>query len=289
MKDRRAVATQTISVHAPRGTKADDVAARARSIELEGLTVHDAVRHGHKLKAGHLVGNRFTIVVRDLPRRQLPNVACALDRVGREEVPNAFGGQRFGAAGDNATRALAWLRGTERGPRDRKVLRLLWSSLQSAIFNAVLDERVCDGTWATPLVGDLLKLRTSGGLFVCSDVQTDRERARLGEVSPTGPIFGVQMRSPEGAAAGLERRIASEILGEGTDLARTRPLGEGSRRALRTWVQDLRHEVMDETQESDGIQRGDVDRGNEPACMRVYFDATEGGLRDHRSRLRPRR
>jgi len=142
--------------------------------------------------------------------------------------------------------------------------RLLWSSLQSAVFNAVLEARVADGTWATALEGDLLKLRTSGGLFLCSDVQADRERAQAGEVSATGPMIGARMRSPEGAPADLEKRIAASTLGEGFDLAATRRLGEGTRRPLRMWVQDLRWE------------RTEDDPGHRAACVRVYFVLPKG-------------
>jgi tRNA pseudouridine13 synthase len=142
--------------------------------------------------------------------------------------------------------------------------RLLWSALQSAVFNSVLDARAADGTWATALEGDLLKLRSSGGLFLCANVQTDRARAVTGEVSPTGPIVGVDMRWPEGSPAVLERRICSEMLGDGFELGRTRRLGVGTRRALRVWVQDLRWEV-------DG-----GDPGNAATCIRVYFVLPKG-------------
>jgi tRNA pseudouridine13 synthase len=142
--------------------------------------------------------------------------------------------------------------------------RLLWSSLQSAIFNAVLDARVADGTWTTPLEGDLLKLRSSGGLFLCSDVQTDRQRAVEGEVSPTGPLVGARMRWPEGVPAELERKIAATTLGEDFDLTSTRRLGEGTRRPLRMWVQDLRWETIVE------------EPGHRAACVRVYFVLPKG-------------
>jgi tRNA pseudouridine13 synthase len=243
MKDKRGVTTQTVSIHPPRGTTAAALAARARGLTLDGVVVLDATPHGNKLKPGHLVGNRFSIAVRGVAADRLDEVTAGLGELARQGFPNAFGAQRFGMRGDNAERALAWLQGRERGPRDPRMQRLLWSSLQSAVFNAVLDARVADGTWATPLLGDLLKLRDSGGLFVCSDVQADRERAATGEVSPTGPIAGARMRSPEGVPAVQERRAMDQILGESFDLARTRALGEGSRRPLRIWVRELRWRV----------------------------------------------
>lgn len=264
MKDRRAVTTQTISLHPPRGTTAASLAERVMTTSVEGIAVHDARPHGNKLKPGHLAGNRFTLAVRDVPAARLPEVERELADIGRRGVANAFGAQRFGREGDNATRARAWLRGDEPGPRDPRMQRLLWSSLQSEAFNAVLTARVNDGTWTTALEGDLLKLRSSGGLFVCTDVQTDRPRAEAGEVSPTGPIIGVGMSWPQGAPADLERSIIGETLGEGFDLDRTKRLGEGTRRALRVWVDELRWE----------IDRGQTDGPS--ACVRVYFVLPKG-------------
>jgi tRNA pseudouridine13 synthase len=268
MKDKRALATQTVSLLVPRGVDSKALAARARELKLDGIVVHDATPHDNKLKPGHLRGNRFAITVRGIDRERVAEVARALDRVSKTGVPNAFGTQRFGVGGDNATRALAWLRGEERGPRDPRAQRLLWSSLQSAVFNEVLDLRVRDGSWAIPLEGDLLKLHASGGLFVCTTVQLERERAERGEVSPTGPIIGARMRAPEGAPGELEGRVACEVLGDGFDLERTRRLGEGSRRALRMWVQDLRYEIVD----------GDANAvATSEAGIRVCFVLPKGG------------
>jgi tRNA pseudouridine13 synthase len=274
MKDKRAVATQTVSLKTPRGVSPVSLAERAGALHLPGIEVHEAKPHPHKLKPGHLAANRFAIALRGLAPDRAAEVTQALDRVAREGVPNAFGPQRYGRFGDNAARALAWLRGTEPGPRDRRMQRLLWSSLQSSVFDAVLKARVRDGSWAVPLEGDLLKLHSSraaggsprrdgGGLFVCADVQTDRARAARGELSPTGPIVGARMRWPEGTVRDLENAVAGEVLGADFDLARTRHLGEGSRRALRMWVDGLRHEV-------------DGKGGHGAPCLWVYFVLPKG-------------
>jgi tRNA pseudouridine13 synthase len=268
MKDKVAVTTQSISIQAPRGTSPDDLASRARSIALDGITVHDAKRHTNKLKPGHLVGNRFTIVVRGIDEARVGEATASLEKLAREGLPNAFGAQRFGRHGDNAEQAIAWLTGKSRGPRDPRARRFMWSALQSKVFNAVLDARVKDGTWATPLEGDLLKLRSSGGMFLCADVQADRARAATGEVSPTGPIIGVKMRPAEGAAGALEARVAAEILGESFDLAQTKKLGEGSRRVLRLWIEELRFDMNDGATTGKHKEQG--------ASLRVYFVLPKG-------------
>ena len=237
LKDKVAVTTQWISVPAFDGCE-----ERVGALALAGIEVLEQRRHGNKLKTGHLRGNRFVIVVRDLAAADVDRARAALDRIGREGVPNAFGAQRFGREQDTHERARAWLTGTERAPRDPRERRFQFSAFQSAIFNEVLDHRVATGTWNVPLLGDLLKKEDTGGLFVCTDVQLDRERAERGEVCPTGPIVGDRMRQPAADALELEQRIVAPRI-EGIDLHRARALGEGTRRALRLRVTELSHDL----------------------------------------------
>ncbi len=205
MKDKRAVTTQTASFEAPRGADPLEVSERARALAIAGISVLDAKPHGHKMRPGHLAGNRFAIAVRGVPAERTREVTSALDRLAAEGVPNAFGEQRYGRGKDNASRALAWLRGEQglaspmgapaspessRRPRDPRIRRLLWSSLQSSVFDAVLRARIDDGTWATPLEGDLLKLVRPGD---CSSVRTFRRTwsARPeAKCPPRGPSWG---------------------------------------------------------------------------------------------------
>jgi tRNA pseudouridine13 synthase len=268
MKDKVGITTQTISV--PLGRDPAALEARVSALALEGITIHEARRHTNKLRTGHLAGNRFTIVVRGLDEARIGEVMAVLDRVGREGAPNAYGSQRFGRERDNAERARAWLRGEWSGPRDGRQKRFLFSALQSAIFNDVLRRRVDDGTWLTPLEGDVLQKEDSGGLFLCADVQADRDRAARGEVSPTGPMVGIKMRAPTGAPLALETEVTTAWLGEGFDLASVRQLGEGTRRPLRTLVHELRVE----------IDRGSREEPSDPReqgpSVRVYFVLPKG-------------
>ena len=299
MKDKVAVTTQWVSVPAP--PKDPTIEERAKALTIDGIRVLDAKRHGNKLKTGHLKGNRFDILVRDVEDDAVPRILEAMDRFSKEGVPNLFGVQRFGKEGDNAQRALfplawrarlrfvplvvglgigmavvnarAWLTGKERAPGDPRLRRFHFSALQSAVFNAVLDARVADGTWNKAVLGDLLKKEDTGGIFVCTDVQADLERADRGEVCPTGPIVGARMRSAEGAIKELEERLAAPFL-EGVDLERARSLGEGTRRALRLRVTGC---SVAQVMNSKGVPGDDeTDNRKQPGSLRVQFVLPKG-------------
>jgi tRNA pseudouridine13 synthase len=268
LKDKIAITTQWISLPA-NDPSLDD---RVRALSLDGIEVLEAKRHGNKLRTGHLRGNRFTIAVH-LEERSA-NALAVLERIGREGVPNAFGAQRFGKFGDTAERGRAWLTGKERAPSDPRLRRFHFSAVQSEIFNAVLAVRVENGTWRTPLMGDLLKKEESGGMFVCTDVQLDRERADRGEVCPTGPIVGDRMRQPENEAFDLEQRIVLPLI-EGIDLKRARALGEGTRRPLVLRVTELSVAEVVKRAHSEGSASEPVG-SSEPCILTVRFVLPKG-------------
>jgi tRNA pseudouridine13 synthase len=245
MKDRHAVTTQTVSFALP---MARDAAIAASKIAIPGLDVLEAQRHDNKLKPGHLIGNRFTIVLRGVDPARLADARAALEEAGRVGVPNAFGPQRFGRDGDNPARALAWLAGKERGPRDRRDQRMLFSALQSLLFNDVLARRVAAGTWSSVLAGDVAKKHDSGGLFDVPlegpELDDAQARALACAITATGPMYGAKMRWPAGEPLVLERAVldASEL--DDARLEALRSLGEGTRRALRLEVKEM--QVSDE-------------------------------------------
>lgn len=271
LKDKAAVTTQWVSFL----VRDPEAEARVRELTLPGIEILAAKRHGNKLKTGHLRGNRFAIVVRGLPPGSFPSIQKLFAKIAEEGVPNAFGTQRFGRHGDTADVARTWLTGKARAPNNPRLRRFHFSALQSAIFNAVLDVRVQDGSWNAPLDGDLLKKEDTGGLFVCDDVVTDRARALRFEVSPTGPIVGEKMRQPERDAKALEDRITTPLL-EGIDLHRARSLGEGTRRALRLRVGEVSVEEWAESapKNADGPNhQGQAEQG---CACRVRFVLPKG-------------
>jgi tRNA pseudouridine13 synthase len=244
MKDRHAVTTQTASFAFP---MARDAAAAVAAVAVPGVEILAAARHDNKLKPGHLLGNRFTIALEGVPAGEVPGLTARLQEIGRVGVPNAFGPQRFGRDGDNPERALAWLAGRERGPRAPREQRMLFSSLQSLLYNRVLERREAAGTWAAVLPGDVAKKHDTGGLFtVPLDgplLDDARARAEAGTISATGPLFGARMRWPEGAPAALEREVLESISPGLGSFEAFRHLGDGTRRPLRLFVAEMTTEL----------------------------------------------
>ena len=231
LKDRHAVTTQWLSFLAARDP---DPAALA----ADGVRVLAISRHANKLRPGHARGNVFSIAVRDGDLARARACAAALAERG---LPNLFGPQRFGAAGDNAALGRALLLGADtpaarRAARDRFVRRLAISAYQSLLFNRWLAERMADGLFAAALAGDVLKKLDTGGLFTCEDPAVDGPRIARFEVSPAGPMFGHALRPAAGEAAAREARL---LAAEGialADFARGGGEAEGTRRAARLRV-----------------------------------------------------
>jgi tRNA pseudouridine13 synthase len=232
-KDKVAVTTQTVSFPLPIARGELDVSA----ISLPGIEVLEARRHDHKLKPGHLVGNRFSVSLRGIDEAAAERLAARLGAAAASGVPNAYGPQRYGSGGDNPERALAWLRGQERGPRDKREQRFLFSSLQSHLFDRVLAERVAAASHLTVLAGDLAKKSDTGGMFLVPDEPAEladaQGRAARLELSATGPMFGASMRWPEGVPGEIERRVLEAGFGDEKRLKELAHLGEGTRRVLR--------------------------------------------------------
>jgi tRNA pseudouridine13 synthase len=225
MKDRRAVTTQWASFE---GGEPD----RALALSLDGIRILEAAPHPHKLRTGHLKGNRFELRIRGATP-DLGLVRAVLARLSEVGCPNYFGAQRFGYEGKNVDRALRWIVGGGKPPRKRFERKLLVSSLQAALFNTVLGKRVEEGLLARWVEGDLLKKVDTGGMFIAENRDEEQGRLDRFEVSPTGPMFGAKMRWPAGEALAREESVLS---GAGLDrehLGSFRKAGEGTRRVLR--------------------------------------------------------
>jgi tRNA pseudouridine13 synthase len=223
LKDRQAVTRQAFTVPLK-----DE--GGLPELGLPGVRVLRTERTERKLRTGQLRGNAFRIRLRDVraPEAALP----VLERLGRLGLPNYFGAQRFGRAGDNAARGRALLLGQRLPGRvDRMQRRLYLSAYQALLFNRALAARLQSGLYGRALQGDVLRRADSGGLFVCEDAEVDQPRVDRLEVSPTGPLFGWKVKPlPTGVVAEREAQLlALEGLPEGA-LRSGRGETEGARR-----------------------------------------------------------
>lgn len=231
LKDTLAVTRQLVSVPAR-------CEAALGRVDRDGIRVLSARRHGHKLRAGHLTGNRFRIVMRETLPGALERAQAIAARLADEGMPNFYGPQRFGRDGATLRQGLATLRGEAR-PRRGMLLRLSLSAVQSALFNAYLADRLERGALGRVDRGDVLLVADCGGPFVVADPDLERERLARREVVLSGPMFGPKMRMPSGEPAARERAL---LMRAGLSLAQIQAFGKllpGTRRPLLVWPEAL--------------------------------------------------
>ncbi len=258
LKDRHARTTQWISVPA-------HVGSRLPGFRHPAIRLGPAQPHSHKLRRGHLCGNLFRIVVRDLDVELARVQASAtLEQLGRLGLRNYYGEQRFGQGGRNLAAGLALIAG--RGPRARKA-DLIVSAGQAGLFNLVLAERIDRGLLDRVLLGDLLHKR-SGGMFESTDPTLDQARLDAGELDITGPIYGSKLRwpSPGSPALALEHEVLALVGIRVDKLERLGRAAPGTRRALKVWPERVEIEPEPEPALPDqGLSAGLVLRFALPA------------------------
>ena len=244
LKDRRAVTRQYVSVPA----KCEPLIGE---LDAPDLRVLSATRHRNKLRTGHLRGNRFEILVRDVTSDALPRALAIADVIRDRGFPNYYGEQRFGIDDETVTLGFDLLAGRKQ-PRDipakrrRFLLRLALSAVQSRLFNDVLAERIADRRLHRIEVGDVMQVVASGGCFVVEDVEAEQARFDRQETVVTGPMFGVQMKPPAGAPLEREEAVLARHGITAGMLAEYRKLIPGARRAQVIWPEGLEIEAVEE-------------------------------------------
>jgi tRNA pseudouridine13 synthase len=231
LKDRDAVAEQAFTVPARSAVGTSWV-----GVTGDGFEVLTAERIRRKLKRGALKGNDFVLVLREFAG-DTAVLEQRLQILAADGVPNYFGPQRFGRGGQNIKAALAWFGGE--GPAPERAERgFALSAARSAIFNAVLAERVHAATWNRLLDGDVVNLNGSGSFFPVQTVDdTLRERCSQLDVHPTGPMWHGDSLISAGPIAELEASVARrhQALADGLSKAGLEP----ERRPLRVPVREL--------------------------------------------------
>jgi tRNA pseudouridine13 synthase len=197
LKDRHAVTRQMVSVPLR-------VEAQLDRLNGDGMKLLKVSRHSNKLRPGHLHGNRFRILVRDVVAEAAQRLGPLLERIGRQGFPNYYGPQRFGREGETLKMGLALLRGETTKRLSPFLRKLALSAAQSGLFNHYLAQRLSDGLLHRILAGDVMSKRPFGGLFVVDDIAREQERFDSAETVHTGPIFGRKTFPASGEAAARE-------------------------------------------------------------------------------------
>ncbi|MCS7193865.1 MAG: tRNA pseudouridine(13) synthase TruD [Meiothermus sp.] len=197
--------------------------------ELPGLRLLHWARHPHKLRVGHLKGNRFRILIRGATAPDsAERVRAVLSRLAQQGVPNYYGPQRFGLGGLNPQKGYALAtRGKAHTPP--WLGRFLLASLQSLLFNDWLALRMKLGLFDRVVEGDVAKKHDTGGEFWVEDAGAENPRAQRFEISATGALFGRKYREARGAARALEDQVLEKYGLTRQHFARRR----GDRRPIR--------------------------------------------------------
>lgn len=199
LKDRRAVATQWLSVHVQKEAP-DWSEYRDPDIRIE-----EVARHHRKLQVGSLRSNRFRITLREVGGDR-GAIDERLRRIAAAGVPNYFGAQRFGHAGSNLEAADSLLAGPVRRRLPYRS-RLALSAARAFLFNQVLGTRVRLDAWHRAMSGDVLMLDGSRSVFHVPGMPDAEIEARIAEcdLHPTAPLWGRQGLCATDAAGELEQ------------------------------------------------------------------------------------
>lgn len=236
LKDRHAVTRQMLSAPIRAETNLNQLTG-------DGITLLTVNRHVNKLRPGHLRGNRFKVVLRNvLIDESGEKLTCLVERIKRIGLPNFFGEQRFGKGGETLSLGRALLRGEDGAPRNRPspfLRKLALSAVQSALFNRYLAQRIADGLLRQVLPGDVMAKWPFGGLFVAENVACEQERFDARETVTAGPIFGKKTFPAKDEAAAREQSVLTAA-GLNADLFRRfGKLLSGTRRHNLIYVDDL--------------------------------------------------
>lgn len=201
LKDRHAVTRQWFSVQLPATREVDWTGLQSSEYQV----LHP-LRVGRKLRRGTHQANEFNIRLREVTEPAA--LEQRLDLVAAQGVPNYYGEQRFGHAGQNLDKAAAMFAGKR--IKDRNLRSMLLSSARSYLFNSVVSARIQRGLEQRLLLGDVLMLQGSNSFFVFDDeTQRAQTEARIlaADVGFSAPLWGRGEMLSTAQAAAFESEV----------------------------------------------------------------------------------
>jgi len=236
LKDRHAVTRQYVSV--PATTE-----GRLSLLDGDGIRVLRSSRHVNKLRAGHLRGNRFRLLVRDADRSRGDDLNAIVERIRSHGLVNYYGEQRFGVGGDTSNIGMLMLRQEPLPRRPSAFLRkLALSAVQSWLFNAYLARRFTEGLLRTVIPGEVMAKWPVGGMFNVEDIEAEQPRLESREIVPAGPMFGRKMFAACGEAAEREAAVLRDANLTIEQFGGFGKLLQGTRRHALIYIDDLSSE-----------------------------------------------
>ena len=202
LKDRQALATQWLSIHAP-----GEVIEGIGELSGTGWRVIEHNRHNKKLRPGFLSGNHFMIRLKEVS--DVADFEQRIAKIRQTGVPNYFGLQRFGRDGGNLVKANEVLTQGRR-VKDRFLMGMYYSAARSWIFNQILALRVTSQNWNTPLIGDVMQLSGSNSIFTVDALDEElNRRIQEQDIAPASPLAGKSKNKVSGDALQLINQIYS--------------------------------------------------------------------------------
>ena len=230
LKDRKAVTTQWFSVWLP-GKPDPDWSL----LNSENVKVLDSCRHNRKLRRGSLLGNQFTLIVRDV-KGDASDLEQRMNIIKQDGVPNYFGEQRFGIDGQNIKKAEIMFGGKREKDRFKRSIYL--SAARSAMFNEVLSQRVGMNKWADGISGDVMLLDNSHSYFLASKIDEKIiQRLKEHDIHPSGPLWGRGELLSKFEVSELEEKLPDKF--KVFDIGLKNARLDQDRRSLRLSVSDL--------------------------------------------------
>lgn len=170
---------------------------------------------------------------------------------------------------------------------DETSIRFYLSAFQSAVFNAVLDDRLARNTLGSLAVGDVALKHENGAVFAVDEATladpVTMERLQAFEISPSGPMWGTRMLQAGGECAAAEQRALESA---GVTLSQLEAFDKSSRYPLEGKRRPLRVPLIDPEVEGGVDEHGpyvrcafELPRGSfATVAMREVMKPTEGML-----------
>jgi tRNA pseudouridine13 synthase len=204
LKDKHAITRQYVSIP-------NKYADKVPQLETKQVRVLSATRHVNKLRTGHLKGNRFEIIIRDVHPQAMEMVPPIQALITQYGFPNYYGSQRFGVE-DNFSKGISLLTTGRLPGRVQKqqvpfLMKMALSAVQSELFNRCLTQLLMSPNWNKLRVGEVVQKTDSGGMFQVEDPEVEQPRYDRHEIVPTGPIWGVNTKPAQGDPGIMERQV----------------------------------------------------------------------------------